>query len=515
MNLINKLFVWYGKKTVLIVSTIVLILLIIGATSIFGKDSEPMPAEVKKTTEVETKQVRNMMSSNSFTAVGKVEAVTEAVLQTEAGGRVTAVNFEIGDTVRAGAILATLENNSERASLLQAEGAYEVAQAGAAQSDSGLRDAETGLLSAKDSARTAARDAYTAVDNALITTINQFYSSPLSSVPGVRVSGDTTFLSSERVAFQTLMPTWQESLTKSSVDEHALLGSAEKNLVRTVALIDSLLITTSEAKNSETLLGLPLVSYSDGLLASRGVLNAMLSRVQGTGSALTSAEEAVLRASIASTGGNLSVADAQVKIALGSLRAAQANYEKTLVRTPISGVINALYLKAGEYVVPGQPSAIVANNNGLEVRTAISQEESLQTKIGDTITIEGMATGTVSAIGGAVDPSTGKVALTISIDEGSAVQNGSTVSVLFDSKQGQQSAATEIVIPLSAVKMTGSGPVIFTVKSEDSSLSALSVVLGPISGENVVVSSGITVDMTIVVDARGLKDGQVVTVVSK
>ena len=246
----------------------------------------------------------------------------------------------------------------------------------------------------------------------------------------------------------------------------------------------------------------------------RAGLIANLASIDNARTGLTAAEEAINRAQIAGTGSQVSSADAQIKIALGSLRSAQANYEKTLVRTPITGVVNALYLKTGEYAGPSTPAAIIANNNqGLEVSTSVSQEESVLIKVGDEVKIDKVAKGTIAAIGGSIDPTTGKVAIKISVDENSTLQNGSTVSVVFTTEKS--SDTSEVSIPLSAVKMTGSGPIVFTVDADKNTLIANPIVLGNIRGDVVVVTEGINRDTPIVTDGRGLKEGAEVTILNK
>lgn len=487
------------------------VLLAVVAFFLFTGDEVAPETEVVTLPSVEVRSVSDLASGRVFTAVGSVEAVSEAKLQTESGGRVTSVLADIGDTVSAGTILATLENNSERASLLQAQGSYEAAVAGAEQSDSGVRGSEIALTSAKEAARAEARSSYSAVNDILITTIDQFYSEPQSpALPGVRVSGNTSFLSAERIAFQTIMPQWQTAVAANDESNlNALLLQSEANVVRMITLLDNFIQISSDARTADTLLGQPLTSYSASLLARRSQLNQVYSGLQSTRSNLTSAEEGFLRASIGGTSGELSLANAQVKIALGSLRAAQANYEKTLVRTPISGVVNAMYLKAGDYVSPSAPAAIVANNNGLEIKTAVNQEDSLKLAIGDTVSIDRTATGTITALAEAIDPSTGKVAVNISVAADTTLQNGTTALITFTAKT--EVVTTEISLPLSAIKMTGSGPVVFSVDGEPSQLTSIPVTLGPVSGSNVLVTEGITLDSKIVVDARGLKAGQEVT----
>ena len=495
---------------VLIVAIVIFLLLLFVLYKIFGTEKAVSIAPEALNQTVEVGSVKSLLSDSSFTAVGVVTAVSEARLQTEAGGRVTSVTVKIGDTVRAGTILASIESSSERAFLLQAQGAYEAALAGAQQGDSGARDAQTGLTSAQNSALTAVRASYTAVNNVLISSIDMFYTNPQGMVPGVRVSGDTSYLSSERVAFQTIMPLWQSQVNSANAETvEVALNDAEARTTKMIRMLDALIAITSTANNTENLLDKPLSSYSSGLLADRSVLNGVIANIQGARSGVTSAKENITRASLGATNNQVSVANAQVKIALGSLRAAQSNYEKTLVRTPITGVINALYIKTGEFVAPGFPSAIVANNNGLQIDTAISEEDRAGLTVGDKVMLDGSAEGVISAIAGAIDPSSGKIALKIGIDENGTLKNGSTVSVSFSKETSDKT--TEIRVPLSAVKMTGSGPILFSV-SEAKTLTAIPVVLGAISGDSVVVVEGITLDSVIVVDARGFKEGQAVTI---
>lgn len=482
--------------------------------AIFGGSSAVVSEPETSLPVVRVSSVSMLGSTDSFSAVGTVAAVSEARLQTESGGRVVSVNTEIGSRVRAGTVLATLENSAQRAALLQAEGSYEAAVAGAEQGDSGVRDAKTALQAAENNAEAAVRDAYSAVNAAIINSVDQFFASPQGTVPGLRIDGNASVLNAERVAYQKLLPEWQAEL--ATINERNIkskLTEAERNTERTIAFLKQFIAATDRASNNDTLQGVSTRSYTAGLLAESSRLEAVRKNIRDARTALESAEEGVLRSEIAGTGGAVSLADAQVKVALGNLRSAQAAYEKTLVRTPITGVVNAFYLKAGQYVGIGTPAAIVANNTGLEITTNVNEVDANLLAVGDQVTIEGSATGTITAIGGAIDPTTGRVAVKVSVDESGSLSNGATVSLTFQNK----TTATEsdmISIPLSAVKMTGSGPVIFTV-SDDMQLVAGEVTLGAISGERVVVESGLSKDMAIVVDARGLKEGQAVKVAGK
>ncbi len=516
MKLINQVVVKYGKKRVITVTVLTIVVIALILKSIIGAQdaAEVVPAETKA--EVTVKSVRSIISDASFTAVGSVSAVSEARLQLEAGGRITAVNAALGDTVYAGSIIARAENAAESASLLQAQGAYEAALAGAAQGDVGKDEARNALTAAQNTAVTTYKNAYTVVSGIVFTSLDQFYANPNSQVPGVRIStANIQFQNAERIKLKTILPAWQAKTLTVTAGGDILkpLSEAETTTKQVLAMVDDFIRAFNKAETNTEYTEADYRALVVTFGGVRGQLVSILASIDGARSNLTAAEDNVNRAQIAGSGSTVSSADAQVKIALGSLRAAQANFERTLVRTPITGVVNALYVKTGEYAAPASPAAIIANKtNGLEIGTAVSQEDSVKLAVGDTVTIDGTATGTIAAIAGAIDPTTGKVALKISVGDNTTLKNGSTVSVSFATKSTK--ADTALVVPLSAIKMTGSGPVVFTV-GENNTLTALPVVLGAIQSENVTITSGVTLDTMIVVDARGKKVGEVVTVVTQ
>lgn len=518
MKILDKLYSWYGRKVVITVGVTVGLLIVIGfwLTGTNSVSEESLTEEL--TTVVSVSAIKDIASKQEFSVVGTVEAVSEARLQTESGGQVTNVLAKIGDTVTAGSILVILDNANERAALLQAEGAYEAAQASAASSLVGTREAEIRLNEAKNNLAISNTEAYSTIQSILINTLDiNFYANPNSSYPSLRIKtqGDNVFLREERLDFQKVLPVLQNF--RADVTDLTTLKDnanyATTQLTRVLAITDIFLSVVNSYQNDDDYIDTEKARINAELNVARSSLVNALKNLEQNTLALETAEEGLEKAKIGAAGGTVSISEAQLKQALGAYRAAQANYEKTIVRTPISGVVNALYLKAGDYVSPATPAAIVANNNGLEISTAISEEEAANIVVGDIVYLDKTATGTVSAIGGAIDPTTGKVALKISVNEDSKISNGSTVRISFSPSKALP-VDSVIRVPLSAIKMTGSGPVIFTV-NDKLELVASAVTLGPVSGNDVVISSGVTLDTEIVVDARGLKAGQVVTVSEK
>ena len=512
--ILDSLKLRYQRKSVLILYAVIFIVAFYFV--FFNKSVAPVISEDTNVSMVTMKPIRDLTATASFKAVGTVEAISEAKLQTEAGGRVTAVNTTLGARVKAGAIIARIENASESANLLQAEGAYDAAKAGVAQSNVGIEQANNVLLTAKNQALSSVRLAYSTSNDIFYNKIKNVINDNYISSPAVIFSeSKLPFLKSEKKKMEIVLTKWQDSVSKMTVDDDLTLAllDAQNNVKRVINITDILINVLSDSYLERIVADQTVKTQISILTNTRSSLSASLATLEVAEVGLSNAQNTLKQAKISgsSISDEESLANAQIKIALGSLRSAQANYEKTLIRTPISGVVNALYLKTGDYVNPGQMAAVIANNHGLEIITAISSDDSLKLKIGDKVMIDGNATGTISEIGGAVDPTIGKVALKITLPNNSPLQNGTTVLIEF--ALNTKPINSKISVPLSAVKLTGAGPVLFTTAS--STLVALPVVLGKVEGENILISEGADLNTIIVTDARGLNAGQIVNVTTK
>lgn len=501
----------FGKKR--LGALFALIIVAFFGFKFFAGPKEDVTSEVKLT-EVKVLSVAELAAGASFDTVGKVEAVSEANLQAESGGRITAVNVKVGDSVGAGAVLATLENSAQRAALVQAQGSYEAALAASAQSAIGVNEAGTAVSSAKNNLISTLRGGYNSSNSAITGSIDQFFSSPNSYVPGLKInsSGRATEFNDLRVEFQKILPEWSartSSLSPTS-DLSVEASYAKTNLNKTIQFCDMFIAVFARHDGSSAYTDEQLKSNVQSFSALKSSLLQSVAAIETAESQLQNAKDAEIRAGVSAGGGRVSASGAQIKIALGSLQSAQSAYQKTVVRSPIQGVVNALYLKTGDYVAPGQPAAIIANNNGLQIKTFVNQIDSANLNVGDAVSIEGGASGVITAKADALDPTNGKVAIVVGVNPDSNLTNGATVKVTFS----QVSEVTEdprILVPLSAIKITPDGDSVFIV-SEGNKLQAVKVEKGQLFGDNIEILSGITKETRIVTDARGLKADQEVTI---
>lgn len=496
-----------------VVLAIILLVAFFGYKFITASKEAPIEAQASLP-QVSVLSVAELGAAASFDTIGKVEAVSEANLQTESGGRITSVSVKIGDTVGAGAVLATIENSAQRAQLVQAQGSYEAALAASAQSGVGVGEAATALTSAKNNAVNTYRSAYSTVNGVIYSNVDSFFGNPNGAVPGLKIdgAGQTQFLNTERVAFQTTLPQWQQrsAAINTNADLQSELAYAKAQTERTIAMVDTFINVFNQGGSVGGYTETELQTLSANFTTLKASLIGTRSALDSALSSIASAEDAVKRAQLAASGGTVSASDAQVKIALGSLQAAQSNYQKTIIRTPIQGVVNALYLNTGDFVAPGQPAGIVANNNGLQIKTFVNEADSASLNEGDVVTIEGGASGVITAKAEALDPTNGKVAIVVGVNPDSGLTNGATVKVTF-AQLSKKTDIDKILVPLSAVKITSTGTSVFTI-GENNTLVAVLVTQGSLFGENVEITSGLTRETRIVTDARGLKEGQNVTI---
>ena len=502
----NSLFTYIKKHRLISIAVVVAAVALV---AIMLRGDGVQVAEESSLPLVTTTSARAEAGTEQVTLVGTVRAFTEAVVTTERAGRVTSVPVTLGERVAAGTVVATLENAAERASVLQAEGSYEAALAAAAQSDVGVTEAQNNLEAAENALKAALSSAYTTVNGTIQNTVDAFYSNPDSRLPGVKIDGQgrTAFLNDERVAFQTILPAWQSSLsllTSESLDNS--VENAIANVNRTIALVDTFIFIFNNQDNVSRYTTEELQTFSTNFTTVRSSLIGVRSTLQSGLTAVNNAKEQVTRADISASGGATSAADAQVKQALGALRAAQSNLAQTVLRTPIAGTVNVLDIRVGDFIGAQVAAARVANNDALEVVTYVGDKELQTLEVGDKLMLQGTIEGTITAIAPAVDPNTKKTEVRIAA-ESTDIKNGDTVTITTSFESATVGA---VIIPITAVKFALENGSVFLVES--GRLVERPVTVGTIRGGSVEIITGLSIDESFVRDARGLIAGTEVEV---
>lgn len=430
-----------------------------------------------------------MAGGATLSTTAEVRSVSEATISPESGGRIVRVNASLGQRVAAGHILAEIENASQRAAVLQAEGALDAAKAAAGGS--------------RGSALTTVLSAYGAIDSAINDAAGQIYTDPENSQSAFRVSTRDTQALAEMNRLRPQVEAIfhrEEALATTLSDSSDLtneLATLEQDLRNVRAYLDVVLKVLNAGVVRDDVSSATISGYVASVTAARTSVTASLSAVI---SARTSLDAQ----------GTVSASQASVKQAQGAYNAALANLEKTIIRTPISGTLNHFTVKLGDTVSPQQQVAIVSNNGALEAVAYVTEENRSRIKVGTTVDIEGGTKGTVTAIAPALDPVTRRIEVRIGLSANSRLANGESVRVVMQTGTAAPTTTGTISIPITAIKIGAERTVVYSVV--DGKLVAKEITTSKLSGSSVQVTGGLTLEDEIVIDARGLKEGQEVTV---
>ncbi len=505
------------KRYALIASEVVIVVLFFNFVTGGDKDIAKVDTSLRKVTVASLSSLSN--NEKDLPLIGVVTSVSEATIRSESSGKLNRVYKKLGDQVYAGQTIAEFENSAERAALLQAEGAYE--QAKAARDITRLNSSQSGssLIDTKNQSLNTIYSAYTVMDDAVRGKTDAAYSDPkfdqvklLLSVPDANL---VLSLETKRKAIEKMLVARNAKNRTLTVDSDLLselsIVQAEVQMVKTY--LDDLFTAYSKALPDASFSQTTLEAGKSTTQGARQQVLGSLSSVIGSKTSLSSSITAsqVAGSVTSEAAGTLATAEAQVKQALGAYNGALSRYQKTIIRSPITGTINSLSVDTGDYVGAFTQIAVVSNNGALEVVSSVNEDDAKRITVGAKATINTTIEGVVTRVASAVDPLTKKMEVRIGVkDVAATLINGQSVRVSVAKNTKTQGASSPslgispILIPLSALKLTPQGANVFTV-STTSTLIALPVKEGAILGDQIQILSGLDGSESIVVDARGLK----------
>jgi multidrug resistance efflux pump len=464
--------------------------------------------------------------SDSVDVLGTVQSISEADLLAQSGGTVESVHTTLGANVPAGFVIANLDGSAASAAVLQAQGAYDAALA-AERATSLQSQSSTNSLSVERTAvLTTYETAYSTLDSVLETDISQFFGAPGPYGPTLLLSPLTTgnSLPQEHQAILNSIDTWRASIaTDSTADPATLLTYALTTLNTVSNFLNDLGALATQNGSGSTATQLAALS------AARASVNTLLSTITSTQTAYNASltAQAVGQTQSNNTGSSgVTSSEASVEEALGGLRAAQAAYEKTLIRAPIAGTVNFLSIHVGDYVMANEHVATVAHDNTLEVVMELSQDDRNRIEVGNTLTINGSYQGVVTTIAPALDPTTKEIEVDIAVNPGADLVDGQSVQVALPSPTPEASGAAattsstttassmpNVEVPITAVKLLPNERDVFSVDATGH-LVAHPVTIGNVIGDDIQLLTPLDPSLEIVTDARGLSAGDAVLVAS-
>lgn len=473
------------------------------------------------------------ISTSSTPIVGTITSLNQATILSQTSGEITSLSHSLGDHITTGDVIAEFENSTQQANVLQAQGAYEATQTGLKNAQTTFANgskitelqATQNVVTAQNTFSNTLQSTYTALDDAVHAKADKLFLNPrttsvqiILTVPDSRLA---SLIKQERQQLQTTFATIFTAKDGIPVETISVRSTKMITAANSVAqFLKNLSTAVNKTSPSQSMPATELSGYTLSLAMARNEVNSALAGLIATKGAYDNAVAMQQTAKNASTNGTsnaIALAKARVRQASGAVDAARSVLEKTIVRSPINGTIVSLPITLGDYVPMFSPVAIVSNLKTLYIKTFVTSNTARALTVGGGAIINGSYKGKITFIAPSLNPLTRKYEVKVEITSPhKSLTNGQTVLIAFTHAPENGNSAKEraFSVPLSAIKVTPTGPEIFTVGTS-SILTAHPVAIQTIEGDSVLLRTGVTSTTTIVLDARGLSSGQKVIVDTK
>jgi membrane fusion protein, multidrug efflux system len=211
-------------------------------------------------------------------------------------------------------------------------------------------------------------------------------------------------------------------------------------------------------------------------------------------------------------------------VAQANLRAARFNAQYARIDAPVDGIVFERVVEGGELVQAGQPVVVLGStDSGWVVRIGLADRDAVRVESGMTAEVTFDAypgkvfAGKVTRIGAAADRMTGTFEVEVEVrPEGVRFARGLVAKVELPLADTSATDSTATVVPISAlVDADGRRGTVYVLDVSNGVARRRDVTLGPVLGEQVVVTRGLSVGEPVVTDgAAWLTDGRAVRVVS-
>ncbi|MEW5805552.1 MAG: efflux RND transporter periplasmic adaptor subunit [Patescibacteria group bacterium] len=342
----------------------------------------------------------------SFT--GKVKPAEAVELAFEKSGRVSIVYVDVGNKVFAGQILAGLDNNDVSASLKQAQANLETELLRLEEIKAGSREEEIKIQEAKvESAQVAKKEAeknlidkigssYTVADDSIRNKVDQFFSDPRSLTPKLNLfpveSQLKTDLESSRLTMENLLKDWQTAILEltNNPDLNLYSNQVKANLEQTKLFLDKAALAVNSMIANASFSQTTIDGYKTDISTARTNINTAINSLSSAQEKLNTAitnlnlanQELALKKAGA-TPEQIKIQGAKIDQARANLESARAEYSKTILKSPIAGIITKKQVSPGEIVSLNQVAFSVISDSGLEIETNIPEVDIAKIKVND------------------------------------------------------------------------------------------------------------------------------------
>ncbi|MFA6445958.1 MAG: efflux RND transporter periplasmic adaptor subunit [Candidatus Paceibacterota bacterium] len=393
MNILNKIKTYITKHK--IISSVVLIAIIIIGIYLFSRNGK-----VTYTTSV----VATTTLKEEVSVTGKVQASDSVNLAFERTGSVSFINAEVGDRVYRGQTIIALSNADLVADVAQKEASVKQAEAKLAELERGARpeelviseiqvtSAKTNVGEAERSLADAISDAYLKSDDAIRNKVDQFFTNPRTANPQLIFQTDFQLesdIEQGRVVVEQILVNWltKQSASVTYIDKG---NTASKDVVVIQSFLDKVAFAVNGLAPSSNITQTSIDTWKAAVSLARTNVNSSASGLTNALDSLKTAQSALLVAESQLALINAGTATEQIagqeavlSQAKANVLASQAQLAKTILRSPLDGILTKQEAKYGQIVAAGSIIAGVISDKAYEIEGYIPEADIAKVHIGD------------------------------------------------------------------------------------------------------------------------------------
>lgn len=391
------------KKHKFLTTAVIILILIIASYFYFSRGSGPTFATV-------TVQRGNIIQEVS--ATGHVKPAENVDLAFQSSGKVAKIYITVSDKVVSGENLIQLDNSDIYAQLAGSQADLKTQQAKLDSLKAGTRPEQIKISQTKvDNAQVALdqvkitlvntlRSAYTVSDDAIHNKADSFFSVPAIPAPHLSFSVSNTQLQvdieSQRLVIEAILKSWQASSSQLTVNSNLDIAiSYIKQNLNTISLfLDKANSSLNGLSPNGIITQTTIDAWKLNVSTARTNISASISNVSTAEQSLKTAESDLSLAQqelnldqAGATLQDIEAQQAQVEKAQANVLNYQAQFDKTIIRSPINGLVTKQDAKVGEIIPANTPIISIISANQFEIESNVPEADIAKIKIGDSAQI--------------------------------------------------------------------------------------------------------------------------------
>lgn len=345
-------------------------------------------------TNIESATVAYANVIEKVSVTGKISPLGKADLAFQKSGALAKVNVVVGQQIKKGQVLASLDGSGDWASLTSAKATLADMQRSLtpqelALEQSKVNSAQTTLEDVKVSTLNAVHDGYVKAQGAIFNYSDSFFDNPQSANPSLNIRSQSSSFESrinnQRVVISELFTRWSSEINKATasssvtlVNNSSVYISTIKNFMTDVAFAVNDLLPGNSGL-SQTVINEKIATMNSGLALLNQAISAIATAKNNLNDAISNANQIQNQYNLKISGNSTeSIAAQNAKV-----NQAYAEFAKNSVVSPIDGIVTRADPNVGEYVSAGQSGFAVQSHGEYKVEAYVAESDIAKISLGD------------------------------------------------------------------------------------------------------------------------------------